>query len=174
MTASARVGCSKPMPFQRSYLWSSPSLSCTRSVSRGLRVSRMTTAASARTAGTPQQLVLAVVRLSSEPTPLFRLRFFGRWRGGFLLSRSGSFGLWLFSRGLLGFRRCLLGFRLWLFAFRLLFLLRFFLGDICVHPLDKCHTRRIALPRSEFDDSGVTAVPFSGTLRDVVEQFFHD
>src|SRR6476660_3542626 len=137
---------------------------------RGLRVSRRTTVAPARTTRMPQQLVLAVVCLSSEPTPLFRLRFFGWRRGGFLLFQSGSFGLRLFLRGLLGFRGCLLRFCLRLFAFRLLFFLRFFLGDVlCVHPLDKCHTCRIALPRAEFDDSGVTAVPFSGTLRDVVE-----
>src|SRR5262249_20164497 len=122
---------------------------------------------------TPQQLVLAIVRLSSEPTPLFRLRSFGRWHGGFLLSRSGSFGLWLLLRKLLSLRRYLLRFCLWLFAFRLLFLLRFFLGDVlCVHPLNKRHTRRIALPRAEFDDSGVTAVSLGGTLRDLVEQFF--
>jgi hypothetical protein len=60
MIASAQAGCCKPMPFQRSYLWSSPSLSCRRSMPRGLRVSRRPTAAPARTARTPQQLVLAV------------------------------------------------------------------------------------------------------------------
>ena len=43
-----------------------------------------------------------------------------------------------------------------------------------IDPLDKSHTRGIALPRTEFDDSGVTAVPFGGSLRDVVEQLFHD
>src|SRR4249919_194 len=111
-----------------------------------------------------------VVPARTEPTPLFRLRFFGRWRGGFLLSRSRSFGRWLFLRGLLRLRRYLLRFCLCVFAFRLLFLLRFFLGDIlCIHPLDKRHGRRIALPRAEFDDAGVTAVPLGGTLRDVVE-----
>src|SRR3954465_7425030 len=113
---------------------------------------------------------LAVACLSSEPTPLFWLRFFGRRRGGFLLFRSRSFGLWLLSRGLLGFRRHLLRFCLCLFAFRLLFLFRFSLGDVfCIHPLDKGHARRIALSRAEFDDAGVTAVPFGRALRNVVE-----
>ena len=67
---------------------------------RGVRSSRRTTLAVVRTL-TPRQLFLAVVRLSSEPTPLFRLRFFRCWRGGFLLCRSGSFGLRLFLRRML-------------------------------------------------------------------------
>src|SRR4051812_48396909 len=123
----------------------------------------------------PRPSVLAVVRLSSEPTPLFRLRFFGRRRGGFFFCRSGSFGLRLFLRSVLCLGGHLLRFCFWLFAFRLLFLLRFFLGDIlCVYPFDKRHTRRIALSRAEFDDTSITAIPFGGTLRDIVEQFFHD
>src|SRR5262249_56374759 len=109
--------------------------------------------------------------LSSEPTPLFRLRFPCRWCGRFFFFRSGSFGSWLFvSCRLLGFRRYLIWFLLWLFAFRVLFFLWFLLDDVlCVHPLDERHTRTIAFPRAEFDDSGVTAVSFGRTLRDVVE-----
>src|SRR5262249_45139377 len=126
--------------------------------------SRRGTVASARTAQTPRQIVLAV-RLSSEPTPLFRLRFFRRWRGRFLLFRSGSFGLWLFWRGLLRLRCYLLRFRFWLSALRFFFFLRFSLGVVlCVSPLEKRHTRGIALPRAEFEDWGVTAVPFGGSL----------
>src|SRR5262249_28328586 len=130
--------------------------------------SRRGTVASARTAQTPRQIVLAV-RLSSEPTPLFRLRFFRRWRGRFLLFRSGSFGLWLFGRGLLSFRLYLLLFLLWLSALPFFFFLRFSLGDVlCVSPLDNRHARGIPLPRAEFDVWGLTAVPFGGSLCDVV------
>src|SRR5262249_26375239 len=126
---------------------------------------------SARTARAARKPVLALVGLSPEPTPLFRLRFLDRRRGGgFLFFRSGSFGLWFLSRVPLSFRLYLLRFRLWLFAFGLLFLLRFFLRDVlCIHPFDKCLARRIAFPRAEFDDSGIAAVSLGGTLRDIVE-----
>src|SRR5438874_13151240 len=64
-------------------------------------------ATTARTAATD---ISALIWFPTEPSPLFGLRFFCRWRSGFFLFRSGNFSLWLFGCELLGFSPLLLWF----------------------------------------------------------------
>ena len=121
--------------------------------------------------------LLTLVRMSAEPSALFRFRLLSR-SGRRLFCRARRLFLgWRrlfrrrsrFFRGRFCYRRWF--FRSWfggfpLFLFRL-FLLHHFGG---VDPFDKCNRSGVAPSLTESDDAGVAAVPAIGPRRDIIKQ----